>query len=92
MSNQWDTGFTANVTVANTGTTATTGWKVAWTWGGNQQIANVWNASESHSGQTETVTNAGYNGAIAPGGNTSFGFRAGYSGSNASPTLTCTAN
>jgi len=32
------------------------------------------------------------NGAIAPGGNTSFGFQAGYSGSNATPTLTCTAS
>ncbi|MBB5897861.1 cellulose binding domain-containing protein [Kutzneria kofuensis] len=90
VTNQWSTGFTANVTVANTGTTATTGWKVTWTWGGNQQIASVWNGVESRSGQSETVTNAGYNGAIAPGGNTSFGFQAGYSGANPPPTLTCT--
>ena len=90
VSNQWDSGFTANVTVANTGTSATTGWKVTWTWAGNQQVSNVWNAVESHSGQAETVTNAGYNGTIAPGGSTSFGFQAGYSGSNPPPTLTCT--
>jgi cellulose 1,4-beta-cellobiosidase len=38
------------------------------------------------------VTNAGYNGSIAPGGNTSFGFQAGYSGSDPSPTLTCTTS
>ncbi|MFC0434333.1 cellulose binding domain-containing protein [Kutzneria buriramensis] len=92
VTNQWDSGFTANVTVANTGTTATTGWKVAWTWGGNQQIASVWNGVESRSGQGEAVTNAGYNGAIAPGGTTSFGFQGSYSGTNASPTLTCTAS
>ena len=90
VSNQWSTGFTAGVTVTNTGTTASTGWKVAWSWGGNQQVTNAWNGVESHSGQAETVTNAGYNGAIPAGGNTSFGFQATYSGSNPSPVLTCT--
>jgi chitodextrinase len=89
VTNQWSTGFTANVTVTNTATTATSGWKVAWTWGGNQQIASVWNGVESRSGQAETVVNAGYNGAIPPGGTTSFGFQAGYSGTNPSPTPIC---
>jgi chitodextrinase len=92
VTNQWGTGFTANVTVANSGTASTTGWKVAWSWGGNQQITNVWNGTESHSGQNETVTNAGYNGALAPGATTSFGFQAGYSGANPTPTLSCTAS
>lgn len=89
VSNQWSTGFTANVTVTNTGAATSSGWKVTWTWGGDQQIVNTWNGVESHSGQAETVTNAAYNGSLAPGGSTSFGFQAGYSGSNASPTLTC---
>ncbi|KAA2252259.1 cellulose-binding protein [Solihabitans fulvus] len=92
VTNQWGNGFTANVTVNNTGTTATTGWKVSWAWNGNQQVTNVWNGTESHSGQGETVTNAGFNGAIPPGGNTSFGLQANYSGSNASPALSCTAS
>lgn len=92
VSNQWGNGFTANVTVTNSGTAATRGWKVTWTWGGNQAITNLWNGTESHSGQAETVTNAGYNGSVAPGGNTSFGFQASYTGSNATPTLTCTAS
>ncbi|HXR69415.1 cellulose binding domain-containing protein [Actinocrinis sp.] len=92
VSNQWSNGFTANVTVTNSGTAATHGWKVTWTWGGNQQITNAWNATESHSGSSETVTNASYNGSIAPGGNTSFGFQGTYSGSNPSPTLSCTAS
>jgi cellulose 1,4-beta-cellobiosidase len=38
-----------------------------------------------------TVNNAGYNGAVAANGTTSFGFGGSYSGSNAVPTLTCTA-
>ena len=92
VSSQWSTGYTANVTVTNNGTAATNGWKVAWTWGGNQVVTNSWNAVESHSGESETVTNASYNGSIAPGGNTAFGFQASYSGTNTSPTLTCTTS
>lgn len=88
----WGSGFTASVTVTNTGTTATKSWKVTWTWSGNQQITNSWNVSESHSGPNETAANASYNGAIAPGANTSFGFQASYSGTNTNPTLTCTAS
>jgi len=92
VTNQWGTGFTANVTVTNNGTTATTGWKVSWTWGGNQQISNVWNGVLSGTGPSVSVFNATYNGSIAPGGNTSFGFQAGFSGTNTNPTLTCTTS
>lgn len=92
VTNQWSNGFTANVTVTNNGTTPTNGWKVTWNWGGNQAITNSWNDVESHSGASETVTNASYNGSIAAGGNTAFGFQATYSGTNASPTLSCTAS
>jgi cellulose 1,4-beta-cellobiosidase len=92
VGNQWDTGFVANVTVTNTGTAPTTGWQVTWSWGGNQRITNLWSGVESRNGPQETVGNAGYNGAIPAGGNTSFGFQGSYSGTNTSPTLTCTAS
>ena len=92
LTNQWNSGFTADVTVANNGTAPTNGWKVAWTWGGNQQIQSLWNGVLSTGGSGVSVTNAGYNGSIAPGGNTSFGFQAGYSGTNGSPTLTCSTS
>jgi chitodextrinase len=93
VTNQWGTGFTANVTVTNKGTAPSNGWRVAWTWGGNQQITNVWSGTLAGSGTgSVAITNAGYNGSIAPGGNTSFGFQATYSGTNASPTLSCTTS
>jgi cellulose 1,4-beta-cellobiosidase len=92
IGNDWGTGFTATVTVTNTGTSPTRSWKVTWTWAGNQQITNSWSVTESHSGRNETATNANYNGVIAPGGNTSFGFQASNSGPNVNPTLTCTAS
>ena len=78
--------------MTNTGTAATSTWKVTWTWGGNQTITNSWNANVTQSGTGVTATNMAYNNAIAPGGNTQFGFQAGYSGSNAAPTLSCTAS
>jgi cellulose 1,4-beta-cellobiosidase len=89
VTSQWGGGFTANVTVTNSGAASSKGWKVTWSWGGNQQIVNLWNGVESRSGQSETVTNASFNGSIAPGGNTSFGFQADASGTNATPTLSC---
>ncbi|NUR58425.1 MAG: PHB depolymerase family esterase [Catenulispora sp.] len=90
VTSQWNNGFTANVVVTDNGTTPSTGWKVSWTWGGTQQITNVWNGVLAGNGPGVVITNAGYNGSIAPGGNTSFGFQGTYSGTNTSPTLSCT--
>jgi len=88
----WGNGFTTNITVTNTGTTSTSTWKVTWTWGGNQQVTNMWNANGVQSGTSETATNMPYNNVIAPGGNTAFGFQASFTGTNTIPTLTCTAS
>ena len=88
---QWGNGFTANVTVTNTGTVATKSWKVTWTWSGNQAITNSWNAVVTSSGTSVTATNQSYNAVIAAGGNTSFGFQASFSGTITAPTLTCSA-
>jgi outer membrane biosynthesis protein TonB len=91
-SNDWGSGFTAAVTITNSGSTALSNWKVTWTWAGSQTITNSWNANVSTSSKTVTATNLSYNGSIAAGGNTSFGFQATYSGSNAAPTLTCSGS
>ena len=92
VSNQWNNGFTANVVVTNSGTAATHSWKVTWTWPSGQVVTNSWNATESHTGSAETFASQSFNGAIAAGGNTSFGFQASYTSSNAAPTPVCTAS
>ncbi|MFG2818196.1 glycoside hydrolase family 6 protein [Kitasatospora sp. NPDC048365] len=92
ISSDWGAGFNADVTVTNTGTAATKGWKVTWTFPGNQQITNLWNGVLTQSGQSVSVVNQGYNGAIGAGASASFGFGANYSGANGVPTLTCTAS
>ena len=83
--NTWNTGFTANLTIANTGTGAINGWSLAWTWPGNQQVTSAWNATVTQSGTHAIATSVSYNAAIAPGANTSFGFQATYSGTNTTP-------
>ena len=91
VDNQWSNGFTATVTISNTGTVATKTWKATWTWGGNQAIVNSWNAVVTSSGTAVTAVNQAYNNVIAGGGNTTFGFQASFSGTNAVPTLACSA-
>jgi endoglucanase len=92
VSNQWQDGFTANVTVRNTRTTATNGWTVGWTFSGNQRITNLWNAGWSQSGQAVTATsNADWNRVIPAGGQYTFGFQATFSGTNTNPSaFSCT--
>ena len=88
---QWGNGFTANITVNNTGTVATKTWKVTWTWSGNQAIVNSWNAAVTSSGTSVTALNMAYNNVIAPGGNSQWGLQASFSGTITAPTLTCSA-
>ncbi|MDH6589833.1 hypothetical protein M2161_008939 [Streptomyces sp. SAI-133] len=81
----WQDGFTADVTVTNTGSSQVNGWNLAFTLPSGQRITNAWNASVSPSSGSVTATNAGHNASIAPGGQVSFGFQGSYSGSFAKP-------
>ncbi|WP_367319824.1 glycoside hydrolase family 6 protein [Streptomyces sp. HUAS ZL42] len=85
VQNQWDTGFTAAVTVTNN-SAAKSSWSVKWSYAGNQRITNAWNTKLTQSGAAVTADNETYNGALATGGSVSFGFQASYSGTNAIPT------
>ncbi|WP_225847157.1 glycoside hydrolase family 9 protein [Streptomyces sp. HPF1205] len=86
VTSSWSGGFQADVAVTDTGASAVNGWKLTWTFGGDQKIGNGWNGTVSQSGQKVTVTDAGYNAAIAPGGSVDIGFTATWSSSNAAPT------
>jgi cellulase/cellobiase CelA1 len=84
--NSWSNGFTATVTVTNTGRTAVNGWTLQWTWPGNQQVTNGWNATVTQSGTQVSARNAAWNATIPPNASTSFGFQVSYSGTNSPPT------
>jgi poly(hydroxyalkanoate) depolymerase family esterase len=81
----WGNGFTASVQIANTGGSAISGWELRWTWPGDQQITNAWNATASQSGSQVAARNVAWNGTIAPNASASFGFQAGYTGANTAP-------
>ncbi|WP_433296436.1 GH12 family glycosyl hydrolase domain-containing protein [Actinoplanes sp. CA-030573] len=83
--NVWNSGFTANITVTNTGSSAVNGWSLGFTLPSGQSITSSWNATISGSSGAVTARNVSYNGGIAPGGNQSFGFQGTYSGSFAKP-------
>jgi hypothetical protein len=89
VTQSWTGGFTADGTVTNTGSVATHSWRVTWTWPSGQQVTNMWNATSSTSGSTQFATDAGFNGAIAAGSSTTFGFQA--NGNAVAPVASCTA-
>jgi len=78
--------------VKNTGTRATSGWTVTWSFAGNQTVTNYWNTALTQSGKSVTAKNLSYNNVIQPGQSTTFGFNGSYSGTNTAPTLSCTAS
>jgi O-glycosyl hydrolase len=84
--NQWPGGFTANVTIANTSSTAINGWTLTFTFPGDQKITNAWSGTATQSGENVSVTNVNYNAAIPAAGSTSFGFQGTWANSDASPT------
>ncbi|WP_406835048.1 cellulase family glycosylhydrolase [Streptomyces sp. AHU1] len=90
VSSDWGSGFNADITVTNTGTSATRSWQVTWEWPGNQTISSMWNASYSQVGRAVTASNADHNGTIAAGASTGFGFGAAPGGAG-SPVLSCRA-
>ena len=63
------------------------GWNVRLSYGSAPSLQQAWNATVTAGGTTLSATNAGYNGTLAAGASTTFGFIAG--GPSAIPTLTC---
>ncbi|NEE04699.1 lytic polysaccharide monooxygenase [Phytoactinopolyspora halotolerans] len=81
-------GFTANVTLTNTSSSAIDGWSLAWDYPSGYTVDEPgWSATVSQSGSTVTAANAAWNGNIAAGASVSFGFNAdsGVAGENQTP-------
>ncbi|WKU06793.1 cellulose binding domain-containing protein [Micromonospora sp. HUAS LYJ1] len=84
--NTWASGFTANIAITNTGTSAIDGWTLAFTLPSGQSITSGWNATFSPSSGQVSARNVSYNGTIAPGGTVEIGFQADHTGNTAEPT------
>ncbi|MFV0131998.1 GH12 family glycosyl hydrolase domain-containing protein [Streptomyces sp. HMX87] len=83
--NVWQGGFTADVTVKNTGTSAVDNWKLGFTLPSGQRVTNAWNATLSGSSGAVTAGPVTHNARIAAGGTQTFGFQGTYSGTFAKP-------
>ncbi|MEG8278713.1 GH12 family glycosyl hydrolase domain-containing protein [Streptomyces sp. AHA2] len=81
----WQGGFTADVTVKNTGSAPVDGWRLGFTLPSGQRVTGAWNASLSGSSGAVTASPAAHNARIAAGGSQSFGFQGTYSGTFAKP-------
>ncbi|MEN3308298.1 MAG: hypothetical protein V7603_4500 [Micromonosporaceae bacterium] len=92
VQSQWSNGFVGQVTITNNTAATIHAWRVTWSFGGNQQITNSWNSTLAQSGTGVSATNASYNGTLAPGTSTSFGFQATYSGANGIPAVTASGS
>jgi non-reducing end alpha-L-arabinofuranosidase len=82
---EWPGGFTAQVIIANTGTTAINGWSLTFTFPGDQKITSNFNGGFSQSGANATLTNASYNGTIAAGSSITDGFQGSWASNDSSP-------
>ncbi|MEV8443907.1 cellulose binding domain-containing protein [Actinosynnema sp. NPDC051121] len=75
VGSQWPGGFTAAVAVTNLGDPVN-GWRLSWTFPGDERITQSWNGTHTQSGAQVTAANATWNGAIATGATVTFGFNA----------------
>ncbi|MBF9132330.1 cellulose binding domain-containing protein, partial [Plantactinospora sp. S1510] len=87
--NSWNGGFVATVRVT-AGSSGTNGWTVSVNLPSGSAVTNSWNTQASGTSGTVTFSNTSYNGRIAAGQSTEFGFQGSGSGTGMSPS--CTAS
>ncbi|MFD1082253.1 cellulose binding domain-containing protein, partial [Micromonospora andamanensis] len=91
VTNQWSGGFQGEVRVT-AGGSPISGWTVTWTNPAGQTVTQAWNAAVTSQGSTVTARNVSYNGNLAAGASTTFGFLGATAGTPGTPTATCTAS
>jgi hypothetical protein len=85
---QWSTGYIGKMTVRNDTTAATTSWRVEFELPAGTTLTSYWNARMTRDGSRFVFTNMAWNGTLAAGASTSFGWVASGGGEPQS----CTVN
>jgi endo-1,4-beta-xylanase len=85
--NSWNGGYVATVHI--TARSAVNGWTVSVTLPSGSAITGVWSATNSTTSGSVSFRNVDYNGRIAAGGSTEFGFQG--TGAGPGATASCTA-
>ncbi|MFE7834556.1 cellulase family glycosylhydrolase [Streptomyces sp. NPDC057474] len=84
--NEWPGGFQGEIVIRNTGTTAVSGWTLAFTFAGGQTITNMWGGSATQSGGAVSVKPASYTSTIPAAGSVTVGFIGSKGATNTAPT------
>jgi serine/threonine protein kinase len=93
ITNSWQAGYQAEVTVRNDGPETVTGWTVRWTMPAGHEINNLWNGVVSEDGAQVRVSNQEYNVTVPAGGTTTFGMTVDTTNTDRTePALDCVAD
>ncbi|NUT98256.1 MAG: glycosyl hydrolase family 5 [Saccharothrix sp.] len=76
VTNSWGSGFTAEVTITNTGSSTARNWRSTWTAPSGVSVTNGWNATVTQSGSTVTATAPSWSPDLAPGQSATIGYQA----------------
>lgn len=88
VSNEWSSGYIAEITVNNNTGVAISGWQVTINYEDGSEITSSWNSELSGSDGSYVAENASWNGSIDDDSNTSFGYQVALAGSEVvEPTL-----
>ncbi|SNT00089.1 esterase, PHB depolymerase family [Asanoa hainanensis] len=90
VTSNWQAGYVASVRVT-AGSAGINGWRVGLPLPSGNTVVNSWNGQFSGSGSTTQVSNVSYNGRLAAGAATEFGFQANGPAPNPVRSLSCTA-
>lgn len=82
MRSRWNTGFTADVVVANTGTGPIDGWVLEWDLTAGQKVTQGWSGQWTQTGAHVTVRDLDRNRVIPAGGSIAIGFTGSHTGDN----------
>lgn len=74
-SSDWGTGYVGVYTIRNAGTTSVSGWRLEVDLPASAPVTGWWNGALTRSGTHITVVNDTWNGTLAPGASTTFGFQ-----------------
>ncbi|MEU7679546.1 cellulase family glycosylhydrolase [Micromonospora taraxaci] len=88
VTNTWGNGYQGQVTVTNNTSAQITSWRVEFDLPSSSSVSQSWNAQQTTSGSRYTFTNVSWNGTLAAGASTSFGFLVNGTGTP----LNCTVN
>ncbi|GAA1367558.1 cellulase family glycosylhydrolase [Catellatospora chokoriensis] len=84
--NQWQGGFTANITIKNLGDPIN-GWTLGFAFpNSGQQVTQGWSATYAQSGANVTAASMSYNGSLATNASTGIGFNGSWTTANPLPT------